>query len=91
MPSLSPRILVLAAVLTGVGCARPVAPTVAPSPRSESRVVASATGRDVGFSTMIAAAARADVVFFGEQHDDPATHRAELSVLGGARERLASR
>jgi uncharacterized iron-regulated protein len=30
---------------------------------------------------MIERLARADVVFFGEQHDDPATHRSELAVL----------
>ena len=30
---------------------------------------------------MIGELSRADVVFFGEQHDDPATHRAELAVL----------
>jgi uncharacterized iron-regulated protein len=30
---------------------------------------------------MLEALARADVVFFGEQHDDPETHRAEAFVL----------
>lgn len=62
-------------------CARAGSLTVAPSPAPESRYVASASGKDVGLEGVLKAAARADVVFFGEQHDDPATHRAELSVL----------
>lgn len=62
-------------------CARGGSPTVAPSPAPESRFVASASGQDVGLEGVLKQAARADVVFFGEQHDDPATHRAELSVL----------
>lgn len=33
------------------------------------------------FETMAAEAARSDVVFLGEQHDDPATHRMELALL----------
>ena len=33
------------------------------------------------FETLAAEAARADVVFLGEQHDDPATHRMELALL----------
>jgi uncharacterized iron-regulated protein len=32
---------------------------------------------------MVADLARADVVFLGEQHDDPNTHRLELAVLEG--------
>jgi len=35
------------------------------------------------FETMLADLARADVVFLGEQHDDPNTHRLELAVLEG--------
>lgn len=62
-------------------CARGGGPTVAPSPAPESRYVASASGKDVGLEGVLKQAARADVVFFGEQHDDPGTHRAELSVL----------
>ncbi len=45
------------------------------------RVVASATGRDLTFQDLTARLVTADVVFFGEQHDDPETHRAELAVL----------
>ena len=32
---------------------------------------------------MLAAIARADVVFVGEQHDDPNTHRLERALLEG--------
>lgn len=42
------------------------------------------------FETMIADAAAADLVFLGEQHDDPNTHRLELAVLEGlARRQVA--
>lgn len=83
MPVRAPRAaLVVIAALAGA-CARPPAPNVAPVPVSESRFYASAARRDVSFEAMLRAAARADVVFFGEQHDDPATHRAELAVLAG--------
>jgi uncharacterized iron-regulated protein len=35
------------------------------------------------FERMLAEAAKADVVFVGEQHDDPNTHRLELAILEG--------
>jgi uncharacterized iron-regulated protein len=35
------------------------------------------------FEAMLADLTRADVVFVGEQHDDPNTHRLELAVLEG--------
>jgi uncharacterized iron-regulated protein len=35
------------------------------------------------FESMLADLARADVVFLGEEHDDPNTHRLELAVLEG--------
>lgn len=39
------------------------------------------------FETMAAALTRADVVFVGEQHADPDTHRLELAILEGLRRR----
>jgi len=39
---------------------------------------------------MVADLARADVVFLGEQHDDPNTHRLQLAVLEGLARRRAS-
>lgn len=35
------------------------------------------------FEAMVADLARADVVFIGEQHDDPGTHRLEIAILEG--------
>ncbi len=35
------------------------------------------------FEGMLAELARADVIFVGEQHDDPATHRLERAILEG--------
>ncbi len=39
--------------------------------------------RFADFESMLAELAKADVVFVGEQHDDPNTHRLELAVLEG--------
>lgn len=75
------RAVLPALLVASSACARSVSPELAPSPRGENRYYSSATGRDVAFNAMIRAAARSDVVFFGEQHDDPGTHRAELAVL----------
>lgn len=75
------RVSILALTLTGAACARSIPPSLAPTLRGENRFYDSATGRDVTFEAMIRAASRSDVVFFGEQHDDPGTHRAELAVL----------
>ncbi len=51
------------------------------------RVYDSKAARFISFEQLIDAGAKADVVFFGEQHDDPATHSAEAAVLAalGAR------
>jgi uncharacterized iron-regulated protein len=53
----------------------------------ESRVYDTHAKQFIAFNTLADRAARADIVFFGEQHDDPATHRAELALLAdiGAR------
>ena len=45
------------------------------------RVFDSTRGAFSDFEAMAADLARADVVFVGEQHDDPNTHRLELAVL----------
>lgn len=47
------------------------------------RVFDSARGQFSDFESMVAALARADVVFVGEQHDDPNTHRLERAILEG--------
>ena len=50
-------------------------------PPTGYRIVAPATVTDVTRAQMIERLSRADVVFFGEQHDDPETHRAEAELL----------
>lgn len=69
---------------TGVGTG-PVtsAVPVSTAPRPLFRVVESLTGATVPFSDVVARAAMADVVFFGEQHDDPETHFVEFALLEG--------
>ena len=64
-----------------------VAPARGPAPVAESRVFDSRARQYVDLAALADAAARADVIFFGEQHDNPATHRAELALLAavGAR------
>jgi uncharacterized iron-regulated protein len=47
------------------------------------RVYDSDRKRFTDFEAMLADAARADVLFVGEQHDDPNTHRLELAILLG--------
>jgi uncharacterized iron-regulated protein len=47
------------------------------------RVYDSRRGEFSDFEAMLAELAKADVVFVGEQHDDPNTHRLELAVLEG--------
>src|SRR5687767_13761848 len=60
----------------------------APSPAYVPQRVYDTTRRAfTDFETMVAELARADVVFIGEQHDDPNTHRLEHALLEGLRRR----
>ncbi|HUR91447.1 MAG TPA: ChaN family lipoprotein [Gemmatimonadaceae bacterium] len=73
----------LAAVLfSAVACA-PAAVRLAPppDPGARYRVVAGGTRQETTFEHMAAQLSRAKVIFFGEQHDDPATHAAEIELL----------
>ena len=54
------------------------------------RVYDSKANRFIPFTQLADAAAKADFVFFGEQHDDPATHASELAVLAALGERRPS-
>ena len=45
------------------------------------RIVEVSSGAAMWFDGLIAHLAEVDVVFFGEQHDDPETHRVELGLL----------
>lgn len=70
------RTLTLCGLLSLVAPASLAAQTYLPH-----RVVWTAKQRFVDFEATAAALARADVVFFGEQHDDPATHGMQLALL----------
>lgn len=78
------RLFAAVSLFVSAGCAS-TPPTVTPSPSTLSafRVHESSNNRSISFNDLIAAAAKADIVFFGEQHDDPETHFAELVLLEG--------
>ncbi len=73
------RFLALVLVLGGVGLS---AQAYVPN-----RVFDSSQGQFSDFESMMAVVAKADVVFVGEQHDDPNTHRLEQAILEGLRRR----
>jgi uncharacterized iron-regulated protein len=62
-------------------CARGPRPARAPWPAVGFRVYETTTATFVPFERMVSRARESDLVFFGEQHDDPETHRAELALL----------
>jgi uncharacterized iron-regulated protein len=51
------------------------------------RVYDTKRNRFVDFETMVATLIKSDVIFLGEQHDDPGTHRLQAAVLEGAARR----
>ena len=72
------------ATLTGcasIGKVIAAIPTITGPLASGYRVVQPSTVAEVAPSAMVQQLSRADVVFFGEQHDDAETHRAEAEVL----------
>jgi len=54
------------------------------------RVYQSGKKRFADFESMLAAVSKADVVFLGEEHDDPGTHRLERAALEGIGRRRGS-
>lgn len=79
-----PRALLLVSLFALAGCASAgsaAGPAGAPVLASGYRIVVPATGSEVTGSRMVDRLARADVVVFGEQHDDAETHRAEAELL----------
>ncbi|MCR4341408.1 MAG: ChaN family lipoprotein [Gemmatimonadaceae bacterium] len=76
-PALGVTVLIATA-----GCIPGAAPVArAPEPAARYRVVATDTRRETTFERMAARLSGAKVVFFGEQHDDPRTHAAEVELL----------
>ena len=63
----------------------PPAPAAPPALSSyvPVRVFDTKAGAFVDFEVMLASVAKADVIFVGEQHDDPNTHRLEVAILEG--------
>lgn len=55
------------------------------------RVVEASTGKGVRWRDLAGRLARADVVFVGEQHDDPETHRVEATLLAELHKRVGDR
>jgi uncharacterized iron-regulated protein len=68
------------------------APTPQPAPPAyvPQRVYDTVRQSFADFEAMLADLAKADVVFVGEQHDDPNTHRLEAAILDGLRRRSVS-
>ena len=61
-----------------------------PDSYTPHRVYDSRKNRFIDFEELASRLARADLVFVGEQHDDPATHRMELAILEGLARRRDS-
>jgi uncharacterized iron-regulated protein len=76
------NLLAVVPFLVITACAQAVARPTTPRP-AESRIYDVKAARYIDIAALVDALASADVVFFGEQHDDPATHRAELAYLAG--------
>ena len=68
-------------LLTGCASAGRRIDTAPAVPLTVQRVVSSASGKTIPFAEMADAVSKADMVFFGEQHDDDESHRAELALL----------
>ena len=62
-------------------CARGPSASSAVAAPDGFRIVAPDSRADMSFARMVERLGRADIVFFGEQHDDPETHRTEAAVL----------
>ena len=77
----------LALAATCLTACSPVATAVSslpPAPSallSRNRIVSPRDGSDTPAGELLARISRADVVFFGEQHDDAEAHRAEAELL----------
>lgn len=69
------------AFLAVAACAPRGAITTAPISVPGVRVVDASSSGDISFSELVERVATADVVFFGEYHDDPETHRVEFGLL----------
>ncbi len=86
------RPILLLLILAGAMPLLAQAPASVPAVSSyvPHRVYDSRKKRFIDFETLASRLAAADLVFVGEQHDDPATHRMELAILEGVARRRDS-
>jgi uncharacterized iron-regulated protein len=69
------------------GASRVPSPVTAPARKAEFRVFEARTQGWTEMEAVVAATKDARVMFFGEEHDDPATHRVELALVKALGER----
>jgi uncharacterized iron-regulated protein len=77
---MTPRFALLL-VAAAAACAPRGSVVTAPVSVPGVRAVDASSGAEVAFQDLIRRVSTADVVFVGEQHDDPETHRVELGIL----------
>ena len=75
------------ALLTALQIPQAAPPAAAPAAYVPQRVYDTSRQTFSDFEAMVADLAKADVIFVGEQHDDPGTHRLEAAILDGLRRR----
>ncbi len=74
--------LTMSAACASSGSMSRAASTTSPAASASAvRVYDTKAARFVSFERLVDAASKVDVVYFGEQHDDPATHSAEAALL----------
>lgn len=71
----------LKALVLGLALAMAPAPAVSAADAPQGLLAIRADDRPLTWDAALAELSRADVVFLGEQHDDPATHGLELAML----------
>ena len=76
---LSGRLVAL--LLFSTACATRTVVVTEPISVPGIRIVDAASKQDVGFDALVKQLTETDVVFFGEYHDDPETHRVEFGLL----------
>src|SRR5688572_19865651 len=67
--------------LVVVACAPSRTVVTAPVSVPGVRAVDVSSGANIDFDALVSRVSSADIVFFGEQHDDPETHRVEFGLL----------
>lgn len=76
------RSLLLSATLASMGCSAHGPAPAPPGPSAAPyRILDSGTGAPSSLESLAMSSAAAEVVFFGEFHDDPGTHHLELALF----------